>query len=89
MPGRSRLATALNGGRPRLNPTTDRLLADLWVVTVRANTPKDSLPEGFDHPLRAEETVRVKVARMRELKAIYEKRKAARRIVKHVAEVKH
>jgi hypothetical protein len=57
---------------------TDQLLADLWVVTVQVNSPKDSLPKGFDHPLRAAMTAKAKSAAMAALKARYQQRKRDR-----------
>jgi hypothetical protein len=57
---------------------TDQLLADLWVATVAVNSPKDSLPKGFDHPSRAAITSKAKAAGMAALKARYQQRKRDR-----------
>lgn len=78
LPAESRLATALNDGLPVWG-TTDHLLADLWALTARAHSEKDSLPESFDHPARAEMTVKAKTEHLKALKEKYRKRKAQRR----------
>lgn len=72
------MATALNGGQPIWTPT-DHLLADLWVVLVRANSEKGSLPDDFDHPVRAEITAKAVAEHKKALKELYLKRKADRR----------
>jgi hypothetical protein len=58
--------------------TTVDLLADLWAVTVKANSEKGSLPEDFDHPARARMTAQAKAEHMRALKEKYMRRKRAR-----------
>lgn len=78
LPVNSALAIALNDGQPPWTRIHD-LLADLWVVLVRANSEKDSLPEDFDHPFRAEMTARAKTEHKRALKQEFERRKAAYR----------
>lgn len=77
LPVRSRLVTALNGGQPAFGPVED-LLADLWVVLVRANSKKGSLPDTFDHPARAALAARRALSRVQDLKDRYERRKQAR-----------
>lgn len=67
LPATSRTVTAINGGQPQWTPT-DHLLADLWVLLVRANSEKGSLPEDYDHPVRAEMTARDRAERKRALK---------------------
>ncbi len=59
--------------------TTLDLLADLWAVTVRASSEKGSLPDDFDHPVRAEMAAKAKAEHKQALKERYLKRKAARR----------
>lgn len=78
LPADSALVRALCDGRPPWS-TTDTLLADLWALTARANSEEGSLPDDFDHPLRAEMTAKAKLQRKRELKVFYLHRKAARR----------
>ncbi|WP_237082686.1 hypothetical protein [Mycobacteroides abscessus] len=56
---------------------TDHLLADLWVVLVRANSEKGSLPEDFDHPVRAEMTARARAEHKRALQEEFKQRKYA------------
>lgn len=78
---RSGLARALNGGRAPFTQT-DHLLADLWVVTVKANSRKNSPGSRVtDHPTRADMEALVKTAaknaKVVELRAYYEKRKRA------------
>lgn len=51
-------------------------MADLWAVFVRANSEKGSLPDDFDHPVRAEMTARVKAEHKRVLKDKFEQRKS-------------
>lgn len=72
----SRLVTALNGGRPMWTQT-DHLLADIWVVLVRANSEKGSLPEDFDHPVRAEMAAAAKAEHKQTLKDKFRQRKRA------------
>jgi hypothetical protein len=67
----------MNGGLP-VWTLTDHLLADLWVVTVAMNSPKNALPNGFDHPGRAAMTANAKAAGMAALKARYLQRKRDR-----------
>ncbi|MDD7812626.1 hypothetical protein PP713_08665 [Mycobacterium sp. CSUR Q5927] len=62
-------------GQPRWN-TLD-LLADLWVILVRANSEKGSLPDDFDHPVRAEMTAKAKAAHKQQLKDEFQQRKNA------------
>ncbi|WP_157137498.1 hypothetical protein [Mycobacterium parascrofulaceum] len=57
---------------------TDDLLADVWVAIVRANSPKNSLPQDFDHPLRTTRSIAAKNRRAAELKARQQKRRNAR-----------
>lgn len=78
LPTTSRLATALNDGRPVLTQT-DHLLADIWVILARAffSTEERPLPEDFDHPVRAEVTARERAERKRSLKAKFQQRKRA------------
>jgi hypothetical protein len=64
----------MNDGQPVMT-LTDHLIADLWVVMVQANSAKDSLPKGFDHPRRAAMTAKAKAAGMLALKARYQQRK--------------
>ncbi|OMC04716.1 hypothetical protein A5733_21105 [Mycobacterium sp. NS-7484] len=54
------------------------LLADLWTVTVQANSEKGSLPDDFDHPVRARMTAEAKSERKRALKEEYLRRKRDR-----------
>lgn len=77
LPADSATARSMNDGQP-VWTLTDQLLADLWVATVRASSPKGSLPKTFDHPARAAMTARAKAAAMAELKAKYQQRKRAR-----------
>jgi hypothetical protein len=81
LPPTSRLVTALNGGQPKWT-LTDHLLADIWVVLVRANSKKGSLPDGFDHPVRVEMKQKTQAAaamsRLAQSKATYENRKRER-----------
>lgn len=74
LPAESALVKALTG-QPRWNPTD--LLADLWALIVRANSPKDSLPDDFDHPTRAEMSNKAKAEHKAALKAKYRQRKSA------------
>lgn len=67
----------MNDGQP-VWTLTDHLLADLWVVIVQTNSPKNSLPKGFDHPWRAEQAAKDKAARVHALKAKYQQRKRDR-----------
>jgi hypothetical protein len=77
LPVDSATARSMNDGAP-VWTLTEELLADLWVLMVRVNSPKDALPMGFDHPLRASTTVKAKSAAMAALKAKYQQRKHAR-----------
>lgn len=87
LPMTSRLVTAMNDGNPKWTHV-EHLLADLWALTVSVNVPRHSLPNGFDHPRRAEESARTKTEHLRMLKAVYMKRRASRsRTMKNVAEV--
>ncbi|NMD55185.1 MULTISPECIES: hypothetical protein [Tsukamurella] len=54
----SSLVRELNEGRPGWSQT-DHLLADLWAITVRANSTADSTP---DHPVRALMEARARAA---------------------------
>lgn len=76
LPTNSELVKALTG-QPGWNPTD--LLADLWVVQVRAHAAKDSLPDEFDHPVRAALTAKAKTEHKSVLKQRYMNRKSARR----------
>lgn len=67
---------SLNGGRPMWGPTED-LLADMWTLTVRVNSEKGSLPDDFDHPVRAEMTARALAEHKRALKEKFEQLKNA------------
>lgn len=64
---KSSLVRALNDGQPQWD-TTDHLVADLWALWAKK-----------DHPVRAEAEAKkrtsVKMARVVELKSVYEKRK--------------
>ena len=75
----SGLVRALNAGSPVFT-LTDHLLADLWVMTVRANS-KNPAKVG-DHPVRAKMIARqnadARAARLVELKSGYEARKRLR-----------
>lgn len=75
LPEDSRLVGALTG-RPGRWSVKD-LLADLWTVTVQANSEKGSLPGDFDHPVRAEMTSKVVTAHKKALKEEFERRKNA------------
>ncbi len=63
--------------QPGWNPTD--LLADLWVVQVRANAPKGSLPDEYDHPVRAALVTKAKTEHKSGLKQRYMNRKSTRR----------
>lgn len=78
LPADSATVRSMNDGLP-VWTLTDCLLADLWVVTVQVNSPKDALPKWFDHPARAATTAKAKAAGMVALKARYQQRKRERR----------
>lgn len=83
LPTDSTLVSALNDGQPMWG-SVEHLLADLWALLVRANTPKDEAPaEPLDHPVRAEMTERALAAAKAELKEFYLTRKRNRRTTKH------
>ena len=48
---------------------TDNLIADLWLVTVRANSDAENVPDDYDHP------VRYAMAKFEERKRRYAKQK--------------
>ncbi len=78
LPVKSRLVTALNGGRPRWTDT-EHLLADLWALLVRVNTPEDDAPaEPVDHPIRAAMAAKELASSKAALREIYFKRKRER-----------
>ena len=74
LPRDSALATAINEGRPVWS-STDHLLADLWAITVRVNSDPDKIPDGFDHPTRAEQTAKARAVEKSKLKAMFLSRK--------------
>lgn len=57
--------------------SVEDLLADLWALEVRANSEKGSLPDDFDHPVRAEMTVKVIAEHKKALKEEFQRRKSA------------
>jgi len=65
---------AVTGGRPPFS-RIENLLADIWVVLIRANSEKGSLPEEFDHPVRAEMAAKAKASAKSDLMARFEKLK--------------
>jgi hypothetical protein len=71
------LAVAFNDGKPVWSPT-DHLLADLWVLQVRASSEKGSLPDEFDHPDRAAVTAKQRLKSKMATKAKYMERKRRR-----------
>lgn len=75
LPEDSRLVGTLTN-RPGRWSVKD-LLADLWAITVQANSEKGSLPDNFDHPVRAEMTAKVVAAHKQELKEEFLRRKNA------------
>jgi hypothetical protein len=77
LPITSELVTAQNGGRRKWTQT-EHLLADLWALTVRMNSPKGSLPDNFDHSTRAAATAEAKEKHMAALKRKYQQRKRRR-----------
>ncbi|HNP58109.1 MAG TPA: hypothetical protein PKG94_14285 [Gordonia sp. (in: high G+C Gram-positive bacteria)] len=54
---------------------TDNLIADLWLVTVRANSDPEDVPDDYDHPVRYAMGEPERVERQRELRAKFEERK--------------
>lgn len=75
LPADSRLVGAITNRPARW--TTKDLLADLWAVTVQANSEKGSLPDDFDHPVRAEMTAAAVAAHKAALKEEFERRQSA------------
>ena len=57
--------------------SVEHLLADLWVLMTRVNSEKGSLPDDFDHPVRAEMVAKVVAEHKRALKEEFQKRKNA------------
>lgn len=74
--------TALNDGQPVWS-SVEHLLADLWAVLVKAHSEKDSLPDDFDHPVRAEMVTKARAASKAALKELYLKRKREYAAGKH------
>ncbi|WP_131814125.1 hypothetical protein [Mycolicibacterium fortuitum] len=74
LPGESALVRSIYG--PGYSPVD--LLADLWTVTVQAHSETGSLPDDFDHPVRAKMTAEAKAEHMRSLKEKYLRRKRGR-----------
>jgi len=74
LPRDSALVTARNGGQPMWS-TIEHLLADIWALLVRAHAEKGSLPDDFDHPVRAEMTAQAKSAAKSALKSLFLQRK--------------
>lgn len=76
LPHNSALMRALNGGRPGWS-VTDHLLADLWVLILRAITRGESTIE--DHPVRAamleKAQAAAKLASIAELRERFTRRK--------------
>jgi hypothetical protein len=70
----SALVTALNDGRPRWTDV-ENLLADLWALLARVNSEKGSLPDDFDHPVRAEMAAKARATAKKALKAMFRTRK--------------
>lgn len=66
--------TARNGGQPVWS-SIEHLLADIWALLVRAHAEKGSLPDDFDHPVRAEMTTRARAAAKAALKSLFLQRK--------------
>ena len=91
LPHNSALAQALTvDGRPAWGPA-EHLLADIWRLTVQANSEKDSLPKDFDHPIRAERAAKEKAKdkavgkeKFKARKARYAAARLARRAVQRI-----
>lgn len=79
LPVESALVRVLNGGRTPWGDT-EHLIADLWALTLQAHSG-DRNSSIRDHPVRAEMESKVrneaKLARVIELKALFEKRRHA------------
>lgn len=75
LPVESALVRALHPVMQRWTPTD--LLADVWAVLVLANSEKGSLPDDFDHPVRAEMVTEAKAEHKRQLKEDFKQRKGA------------
>ena len=76
LPAGSELVSVLHDGQPPLSRIED-LLCDLWVVLVQANSEKGSLPDDFDHPVRARIRAKAKAAHVKALREKFRQRQAA------------
>lgn len=73
LPAESAAVTAINGGDPAWG-STEHLLADLWALLVRVNSPAKAEP--VDHPVRASMSAKARAKSKAKLKATFLARKA-------------